>query len=189
MPPDLEQMPNLLDFVTHSRCGRSCVLISHTANDIFTSQTGVQRLRERLDALELPFPHHVEGFTREGPHFMSLSDFFVGKPGPGSISEAFVMGLPVIVERNASTMVQERYNTEWILQNHLGVVLRFFAEIAKAIELMQDQQQMARFRERINALNNRAVFEIPEMLDALIKQPSLAAPARSVQESSVLAEG
>jgi len=42
---------------------------------------------------------------------MQLSDYFVGKLGPESVSEALVIGLPVIVERNARTMVQERYNT------------------------------------------------------------------------------
>jgi 1,2-diacylglycerol 3-beta-galactosyltransferase len=145
-----------------------------------------QRLRARLDALGLPFPHHVEGFTREVSYFMSLADFFVGKPGPGSISEALVMELPVIVERNASTMLQERYNTEWILQNHLGVVLRSFTEIAKAIELMLDQRQIARFRERINALNNRAVFEIPEVLDALIKQVSHQSEPYAIPNSSLI---
>ena len=129
-----------------------------------------QELREHLERMELPFPHRVEGFTSKVPDFMHLADFFVGKPGPGSISEALVMGLPVIVERNASTMVQERYNTEWLLQNHLGIVLRSFGEIAKGVAAMLDPEQMARFRGRVNALNNQAVFEIPEMLDALIAQ-------------------
>ena len=31
---------------------------------------------------------HVVGFTSEIPYYMVLSDFFIGKPGPGSISEA-----------------------------------------------------------------------------------------------------
>ena len=44
-------------------------------------------------------PMHVAGFTNEIPYFMSLSDFFIGKPGPGSISEAIAMKLPVIVQR------------------------------------------------------------------------------------------
>jgi hypothetical protein len=127
-------------------------------------------LRERLERMELPFPHHVEGFTSEVPHFMRLADFFVGKPGPGSISEALVMGLPVIVERNASTMVQERYNTEWLLQNRLGIVLRSFGEIAKGIAIMLDPEQLGSFRRRVIALDNQAVFEIPEMLDALMAQ-------------------
>ncbi|MGD0074195.1 MAG: galactosyldiacylglycerol synthase [Candidatus Binataceae bacterium] len=129
-----------------------------------------QRVRERLAAMKLPFPHHLEGFTRKVPYFMSLSDFFIGKPGPGSISEALVKGLPVIVERNASTMVQERFNTEWIQQNRVGVVLRSFAGVARAIAPMLDPEQLARFHSRVGAINNRAVFEIPDMLEALLTQ-------------------
>ena len=129
-----------------------------------------QRLREQIAALELPFPFHIEGFTREIPHFMSLADYFVGKPGPGSISEALVMRLPVIVERNSWTMVQERYNTEWIIGNRVGVVLHSFAEIATAIVPMLDAERLAQFRERAGALNNRAIFEIPEILDTIIER-------------------
>ena len=35
-------------------------------------------------------PMTVLGFTREIPLYMELSDFFIGKAGPGSISEALV---------------------------------------------------------------------------------------------------
>ena len=73
--------------------------------------------------MQLSYPFHCVGFTQEIPYYMKLADFFIGKPGPGSISEALVMGLPVIVERNAWTMVQERFNTDWIAQNGFGVVL------------------------------------------------------------------
>jgi 1,2-diacylglycerol 3-beta-galactosyltransferase len=128
-----------------------------------------QHLREQLSAMELPFPFRVEGFTREIPYFMNLADYFVGKPGPGSISEALVMRLPVIVERNSWTMVQERYNTDWIATNRVGVVLHSFAEVATAIVPMLDPQRLAQFRERAGALNNRAIFEIPEILDAIIE--------------------
>ena len=129
------------------------------------------QLRDQLTTMALPFPCHVEGFTRDVPYFMRLADFFIGKPGPGSISEALVMGLPVIVERNAWTMVQERYNTEWIRQNRVGVVLRSFAEIASGIRLMLDAEQFNRLRGRVATLDNRAVFEIPEIIDGLIRQP------------------
>ena len=128
------------------------------------------RLREQIAALELPFPHHIEGFTPEIAHFMSLADYFVGKPGPGSISEALVMRLPVIVERNSWTMVQERFNTEWIARNRIGVVLHSFAEIATAIVPMLDAERLAQFRERAGALNNRAIFEIPAVLDTIIER-------------------
>ena len=71
----------------------------------------------------------MEGFTSEIPYYMHLSDFFIGKPGPGSISEALAMQLPVIVERNAWTLPQERYNTEWIREKQVGVVLKSFRDI------------------------------------------------------------
>ena len=137
-----------------------------------------QRLREQLSTMKLPFPCHVEGFTRDIPHLMQLSDYFVGKPGPGSVSEALVMDLPVIVERNARTMVQERYNTEWIERLQFGMVLRSFNEIVAGIAQMLDPQRLAHFRSRVRALNNRAVFEIPDLLEALIAAaPGESAPA------------
>jgi UDP-N-acetylglucosamine:LPS N-acetylglucosamine transferase len=58
----------------------------------------------------------VIGFTEEVPFFMQVADFFIGKPGPGSLSEALLMKLPVIVERNTRTMPQERYNVDWVLE-------------------------------------------------------------------------
>lgn len=126
------------------------------------------KLRERLAALNLPFPHHIVGFTREIPYFMRLADYFIGKPGPGSISEALVMKLPVIVDRNASTMAQERYNTEWVLENGVGVVLRSFSDIANGIAAMLDAAQFASFRFKAGMIDNRAVFEIPDILEALM---------------------
>jgi hypothetical protein len=126
------------------------------------------KLRERLVALELPFPHHIAGFTREIPYYMRLSDYFIGKPGPGSISEALVMKLPVIVDRNASTMVQERYNTDWVLENGVGIVLRSFNDIAEGVKAMLDAARHATFRFKLRSINNRAVFEIPDMLEMLM---------------------
>ena len=61
-----------------------------------------------------PAAMFVEGFTKEVPRYMQLADYFIGKPGPGSISEAVAMQLPVIVERNAWTLPQERYNADWV---------------------------------------------------------------------------
>ena len=126
------------------------------------------QLGERIVDLNLPFPFHIEGFTNDIPRFMQLADYFVGKPGPGSISEALVMGLPVIVERNSWTMVQERFNTDWIVENQLGVVLHSFAEVAAGILPMLDADRLASFREHVRGINNRAIFEIPEILERLL---------------------
>jgi 1,2-diacylglycerol 3-beta-galactosyltransferase len=79
-----------------------------------------------------------------------------------------VSGLPVIVARNASTMPQERYNTEWVMQNQLGIVIRSFSEIGRAVATMIDAKQSRPFRTRVRRVNNRAVFKIPEILDEIM---------------------
>ncbi len=127
-----------------------------------------EKLRERIESMKLSYPFHCVSFTQEIPYFMKLADFFIGKPGPGSISEALVMGLPLIVERNAWTMVQERFNTDWIAQNGFGVVLPSFREIGSAVSTMLDREEFLRLRANVEAFDNRAVFEIPEILEALI---------------------
>jgi len=114
-------------------------------------------------------PVRVEAYTRETPYFMYLSDFFIGKPGPGSLREALAMGLPVIVERNAWTLPQERYNTEWIKENEVGVVVRNFREIVAAVKQLFAPDQFQRFRANAKKVKNRAVFEIPEILAKILE--------------------
>ena len=74
----------------------------------------------------------VLGFTEDVPGMLSLGDFFIGKPGPGALSEAVQMGLPVITWRNAWTMPQERYNAQWVQEQGVGLVIRSLDEIAAA---------------------------------------------------------
>jgi 1,2-diacylglycerol 3-beta-galactosyltransferase len=127
------------------------------------------KLRERLQRMPHRAPMFVEGFTREIPHYMQLADYFIGKPGPGSISEAVAMRLPVIVERNAWTLPQERYNADWVLEQGLGIVLRNFREIARAVEELLEPAAYARFRAAAERLENRAVYEIPQVLEEILK--------------------
>lgn len=127
-----------------------------------------KKLAERLRAMPTRFPKYVEGFTSEIPYYMHLSDFFVGKAGPGSISEAIAMRLPVVVERNAWTLPQERYNTEWIREKQVGVVLRSFRDINAGLAELLEPSNFSRFRANAASINNRAVFEIPEILARLL---------------------
>jgi UDP-N-acetylglucosamine:LPS N-acetylglucosamine transferase len=102
---------------------------------------------------------------------MQLADYFIGKPGPGSISEAVHMRLPVIVERNAWTLPQERYNAEWVEEQGVGIVLRNFrSEIAQAVAGLLEPAPYARFRAATGQQENRAVCEIPEILERLAGQ-------------------
>lgn len=127
-----------------------------------------QKLAARLRAMPSHMPMFVEGFTREVPYYMHLSDFFIGKPGPGSISEAIAMKLPVIVERNAWNLPQERYNCEWVREQDVGLVLRNFRGIDAAVKELLEPATYARMRANAAAQSNRAVFEIPDMLQAIL---------------------
>ena len=127
-----------------------------------------ESLAKRLREKNRPC-HHIEGFTTEIPFFMRLADFFIGKPGPGSISEAVAMKLPVIVESNAWTLPQERYNAEWVAEQGVGEVLPNFRRIPEAVEKML--ASLDRYRAAVSKIENRAVFEIPEILAQIAAQP------------------
>ena len=128
-----------------------------------------EKLAARLRGLKRSSPMVVEGFTRQVRYYMRLADFFIGKPGPGSISEALAMKLPVIVALNAWTLPQERYNAEWIVKNQVGIVVRNFRGIAKAVAELLKPENYARFRAGAEAQNNRAVFEIPDILEKIME--------------------
>jgi hypothetical protein len=125
-----------------------------------------QKLAEELRALPASAPRLVEGFTAEIPYYMHLCDFFIGKPGPGSISEAVAMRLPVILERNAWTLAQERYNVEWVREHEAGIVLSNFRSIAAAVESLL--ANLDRYRANVAKIDNRAVFEIPDILAKIL---------------------
>jgi len=123
-------------------------------------------LRERKSRL----PRFVEGFTSKVNFYMQLADFFIGKPGPGSVSEALAMRLPVIVECNAWTLPQERYNADWILEKEVGVVLKNFRGINRAVAQLIEPATLSRYRTNAAALHNRAVFEIPGFLLQILER-------------------
>jgi UDP-N-acetylglucosamine:LPS N-acetylglucosamine transferase len=126
-----------------------------------------EELCRKLGALHHDAPLFVEGFTKEIPRYMQLADYFIGKPGPGSISEAVAMHLPVIVERNLFTLPQERYNAEWVREQGVGIVLPNFRDIARTVDELLEPAAYARFRAATERQHNRAVFEIPDILERI----------------------
>jgi hypothetical protein len=127
-----------------------------------------EKLAGRLRGMLRRSPMFVEGFTRQVRYYMALADFFIGKPGSGSISEALLMKLPVIVERSAWTLPQELYVAEWIVQNQLGIVLPNFRGVQEAVSQLLQPEKYARYRAAAEAQNNRAVFEAPVILEKLL---------------------
>jgi UDP-N-acetylglucosamine:LPS N-acetylglucosamine transferase len=129
-----------------------------------------EELRNELTSMPTRMPMRVEGFTSDVAHFMSLADFFIGKPGPGSISEAMQFHLPVIVERNAKTMPQERYNTDWVTEKQLGIVLGSFSDIENGVDRLLEPKTFLALRANAKAQKNRALFEVPMILEEVLER-------------------
>lgn len=123
--------------------------------------------RLKLEIAELPAQEtrHVVGFTEDVAQWMRLADYFIGKPGPGSISEALHCGLPVIVSRNAWTLPQERWNANWIIENKIGRVVSSFANIDTVVdEVIGNLDEL---RENARKVKNQALYEIPRILEQI----------------------
>src|SRR5262245_638357 len=125
-------------------------------------------LHARLAPLEARAPgrFHRVGFTDRVADFMAAADLLVTKPGPGSLAEAFQEGVPVVVVRDRHTIPQERFNTHFVEEHGLGVVVGGWPEIPDAVRaLADDRARLERLRAAIAALPpNRAVYEVIEIL-------------------------
>ncbi|MGC2287104.1 MAG: glycosyltransferase [Candidatus Acidiferrum sp.] len=128
-----------------------------------------EELAAKLRARKWKMPVNVVGFTKEVHKLMRAADFLIGKPGPGSIAEAMVRKLPVLIECNSWTLPQERFNTEWVTEKRVGIVLHSFREVADGVRQILEPAKLAEFRKNVAALDNRAIFEIPEMLAKLLE--------------------
>jgi hypothetical protein len=67
-------------------------------------------------------------------------------------------------------MPQERYNAEWVTENGVGVVLESFKDIRDGVRDVVGR--MHTLRTNVERINNRAVFEIPEILEKILATPA-----------------
>jgi 1,2-diacylglycerol 3-beta-galactosyltransferase len=142
-----------------------------------------EQLAAALRGQQARLPRVIEGFTTKVNTYMQLSDFFIGKPGPGSVSEALAMHLPVIVECNSWTLPQERYNAKWIAENEVGFVLPNFRTVDKAAAQLIEPKTLRVYRANAAAMNNRAVFEIPGFFQTIFERT--AATSDALAENSL----
>jgi 1,2-diacylglycerol 3-beta-galactosyltransferase len=141
-----------------------------------------EKLAARLRAGKWNLPLHIVGFSREVNRLMHAADFLIGKPGPGSIAEAMISGLPVLVECNSSTLPQERYNTEWVVEKKVGVVVKSFKNAVPAVRSLLEPGKLADLQRNVKSLQNRAVFEIADFLSSRLEEN----PAPQIQSPVLL---
>lgn len=78
-----------------------------------------EALKARLEAQDYPYPVFVKGFVREMPEYMQACDVIVTKAGPGTISEAFIAGLPIILYSKMPG--QEDGNVDYVVEHEAGI--------------------------------------------------------------------
>ncbi|MCC6498071.1 MAG: glycosyltransferase [Propionibacteriaceae bacterium] len=100
-------------------------------------------LREELEQVEWNLPVHLYGFTSNMPQFMAAADMLVTKAGPGSISEAFISGLPLVLY--ARLPGQEDGNVSYVVNEHAGVWAPRPREVVEALRRwVEDPEARAR---------------------------------------------
>jgi Glycosyltransferase family 28 C-terminal domain/Monogalactosyldiacylglycerol (MGDG) synthase len=147
-----------------------------------------QELATELKSIKTKKPIAVVGFVQNVEYYMALADFFIGKPGPGSISEALQLHLPVIVECNAATLPQERYNAEWVTEKGYGIVVPNFRKIAPGVRLLLQSTNFTKFRRSVSSYRNRALFEVPLILQKILGASDKPGriPAQTKSESQLV---
>lgn len=77
------------------------------------------RLKNKLEERNWKIPHRVYGFVREMPDFMQAADVLITKAGPGTISEGFIAGLPIILYNRQPG--QEEGNVLYVIGEGAGM--------------------------------------------------------------------
>jgi len=100
-------------------------------------------LKADLEAVDWKIPARVVGFTRDMPKFMAASDILITKAGPGTISEGFISGLPLILYSRIAG--QEEGNVDFVVDAGAGVWAPRPREVVDALRTWtSDPDAMAR---------------------------------------------
>ena len=111
-----------------------------------------ERLRARLSAETWPLPVRVEGFVQNMHEWMRAADLLVTKAGPSTVSEALVMGLPMVL--NGALPGQERPSVNCVVQAGAGVWAPSPKRVAAAVRelLAPGDRRLAQMAARARSL-------------------------------------
>jgi 1,2-diacylglycerol 3-beta-galactosyltransferase len=97
-------------------------------------------LKQKLEAVVWEIPTHVYGFVDNMPELMRCADIIVTKAGPGTISEALVSRLPLILFDYIPG--QEKGNVSYVIDHGVGVFVQNPLEIARLINVWLEPENL-----------------------------------------------
>lgn len=142
------------------------------------------RLRQKLTNRTWPIPTLVHGFVENMPEWMAACDCIVTKAGPGTIAEALISGLPIIL--SGFIPGQEEGNIPYVLENEVGLYGKSPDEIATIVchwftDQREQLKQMAARAQRLG--KPQATFQIVTSIVQLLElQTSLEEPPKAAPE-------
>jgi 1,2-diacylglycerol 3-beta-galactosyltransferase len=130
------------------------------------------RLQKRLEEQSWEVPTHIYGFARNMPQLMAASDILLSKAGPGTLSEAFQMGLPVILYHCLPG--QEEGNVQHVLDGSAGIWAPHTQQVLDALSHLIDDPQARRFMAAASFALARpeASRDVADRVAALALRPS-----------------
>ncbi len=131
-----------------------------------------RRLREHLSAMQWPIPTVINGFVENMPIWMNASDCIITKAGPGTIAEALVCGLPIIL--SGFIPGQEEGNVPFVVENGVGLYSKDPNAIAATVwhwfgPGADQRRQMAEQARQLG--RPHATYEIVQALAELVAEP------------------
>jgi 1,2-diacylglycerol 3-beta-galactosyltransferase len=137
-------------------------------------------LRKKLLELapSLATPMTVLGFRNDVPELMRAADLLVTKAGPGTIAEASVAEVPVVVYDYVPG--QERGNLDYVRTNGIGVVALTTAEVVSSVaRIVHNQERLAKMRSQQTAIaprgSSRRIAELIAQISVSGRRPTIPA--------------
>ncbi|KAH0711037.1 hypothetical protein KY284_012464 [Solanum tuberosum] len=90
-----------------------------------------EELASTLQSLEWNIPVKIKGFQKQMEKWMGACDCIITKAGPGTIAEALIRGLPIIL--NDYIPGQEKGNVPYVVDNGAGVFTRSPKETSRIV--------------------------------------------------------
>jgi len=133
-----------------------------------------QSLVKRLKAQTYPNDMKVivNGFVNNVNEWMGACDIIITKAGPGTIAEALICGLPILL--NGHIPGQEAGNIPYVVDNNVGTFERRPKKIAAIIKdwITSKQEELKEMSKRARALGRpEALFRIVEDLATICNAP------------------
>ncbi|XP_059645121.1 monogalactosyldiacylglycerol synthase, chloroplastic [Cornus florida] len=132
-----------------------------------------KKLANRLLSIDWKIPVQVKGFVSKMEECMGASDCIITKAGPGTIAEAMIRGLPIIL--NDYIAGQEVGNVPYVVENGCGKFSKSPKEIANIVAQWfgpKADELKVMSHNALRLAKPDAVFKIVHDLHELVSQKS-----------------